>query len=191
MESELHDFLERVNECTAAAVAESMPLVTQPIVSIDGLRSYLTEERLRRLLFYVGNSDLYEHAVRERYLAVFSILLSIDKAPYLPLFAQNDHMTDGGLPFLTCDAWPQMCKTIFDEFYEAQWKFCPKQLVYGQLHDKLLHRDMIVPFRSKVLLKDSVDSTVFKVELFDEYNHLIPVCQLHAHAWLQTCVAGN
>jgi hypothetical protein len=180
MGPELRDFLQHVEDCTEPAVAETQPVVTQPIVSIDGVRSYLTTERLRRLLLSVGSSDTYEDAVRKRYTAVFSILLSINKGIYLATFVQHDHMSDRGLPFLTCHAWPEASKPIFDEFYEAQWKFCPKQLVFGELHDTWLHKNTVLPFKKKVVCNNGVDSTIFKVELFEEYNDLIPVGQSRA-----------
>ncbi|KAI4948051.1 hypothetical protein J4E91_006044 [Alternaria rosae] len=171
---ELLDFLEHVDNCTTAAIIEPLPLATRPIVSIDGLRPYLTTERLRSLLLYVGSPDGYEDIVRTRYLAVFSILLSINQGIYLPTFVQYDHMADEGLPFLTCDAWPEVSKTIFNEFYEAQWRFCPKRFMFGQLHDTWLHKDIVVPLKEKEILDDGVDSIIFKIELFEEYNHLIP-----------------
>jgi hypothetical protein len=182
MKSECRDFLEQVKECTALAVVESQTPVNRPIVSMNRLRSYLNEERLRSLLLYVICPPGYQDAVRARYLAVFSILLSIDKGPYLPTFMHHDNMADAALPFLTCDAWPEVSKTIFKEFYSAQWEFCPKELVSGQLHDIWLDENIVVPFKEKVVLKDGEDSVIFKVELFEEYNHLIPVGQLHARA---------
>jgi len=191
MGSELHDFLERVNECTSVAIAEPMPLLTRPIVSIDRLRSYLTTERLRKLLLYVDSSTGFEDAVRTRYLAVFAVLLSINQGIYLPTFVHHDHMADAGLPFLTCDAWPEVSKTIFDEFYQAQWKFCPKRLVFGQLHDTWLHRNVVVPMKQKTLLREGVDAVIFKVELFEEYNHLIPVGQHRARAQVRTFEASS
>ena len=106
----------------------------------------------------------------------------MDKGIYLPAFVQYDHMADSGLPFLACDAWPEISKAIFEEFYEAQWKFCPKRLVYGQLHDTFLHKNIVVPFKDKVILKEGVDSVIFRVELFEEYNNLVSVGQLRASA---------
>jgi hypothetical protein len=110
--------------------------------------------------------------------------------PFLSAFVQHD-MTDEKLPFLTRDAWPEVSKAIFDKFYAAQWQFCPKRLVFDQLHDTWLHKNMIVPFKEKVLLKDGVDSIIYKVELFEEYNHLFPVGQLRARAQLDLSLASG
>ena len=180
--SELRDFLERVDEFTSIAVVEPRPLITRPIVSLDSLRSWLNTERARSLLLYVESTPSYEDAVRTSHLAVFSVLLSINKGIYLSTFIRHDHMADAGLPFLTCDAWPDAVQYIFEEFYEAQWKFCPKRLDPRHLHDIWLDKDIVMPFRKKRVLKGGEDSVIFKVELFEEYNHLITVRQLRARA---------
>jgi len=180
--SELRDFLERVDECTSFAVVESRPLATRPIVSLHSLRSWLTPERARSLLLYVDSTPSYEDAVRTSHLAVFSILLSINKGTYLSTFIRHDHMADARLPFLTCDAWPETVQYMFGDFCKAQWKFCPKPLVSHQLHDILLDKSIVVPFKEKRILKEGEDAVIFKVELFEEYNHLITVCQLRARA---------
>ena len=114
--------------------------------------------------------------------AVFSVLLSINKGFYLTSFIRHHHLADFGLPFLSCDAWPEATKYIFEEFYQAQWKFCPRRLDSRQLHDIWLDRNIIIPFKEKRVLREGGDSVIFKVELFEEYNHLIAVRQLRAHA---------
>jgi len=182
MGPELRAFIEHVDACTASAVVESRPLATRPIVSLDSLRSWLTTERARSLLLYVESTPSYEDAVRTSHLAVFSVLLSINKGIYISTFIRHDHMADVGLPFHSCDAWPEAVQYIFDEFYKAQWKFCPKRLISRQLHDIWLDKNIVVPFKEKRILKEGEDSVIFKVELFNEYNHLITVRQPPARA---------
>ena len=191
MGAELDEFFEHVNAYTAPAMTVSRPLDTRPIVSLDKLQAYLTTERSRRLLLYEESDPGYEDAVRTSHLAVFSILLSIKKGFHLSTFIRHDHMADIRLPFLTCDAWPETVQYMFDEFYEAQWKFCPKRLVFGQLYDTWLHENMVVPLKHILPLKEGVDATISKVELFEEYNHLIPVGQERARARVRTFMATS
>jgi hypothetical protein len=188
---ERSDFLEHVEKCKLFAVGECPPTGTRPIVSIRALRTYLTTDRLRKLLLYVGCSPSHEHAIRERYLAVFSILLSIDRGPYIRNFVQHDQLADERLPFLTRDELPEVCKVLFVEFYDAQWKFCAKRLVHDRLNDTRLHEHTVVPFKRKEKLKEGVDSTIFKVELFEEHNHLFPVGKLSARAYDHVYVASG
>ncbi|CAN9103286.1 unnamed protein product [Alternaria alternata] len=171
---ELSAFLEHVEKRKLFAIAESPPTGTRPIVSIRALQTYLSTDRVRKLLLYINISSNYERIVRDRYLVVFSVLLSIHRGPYITSFVQYDQLVDERLPFLSRDDWPEVCKVIFDEFYEAQWKFCAKRLVYDRLNDTRLHADEIVPFRRKDVLKAGPDSTIFKAELFEEYNYLFP-----------------
>jgi len=175
--SELDEFFAHVNACTASAVVESGNLHTRPIVSIRALGPYFTTGRLRGLLLCVGGSIAYETLVRERYLVVFSILLSIGKGPFINKFIQHGELVDERLPFLTRDVWPEASSEIFDEFYEAQWQFCAKTLVAEGLNDTKLCDNMVMPFKKIELLRDGSDSTISKVELFEEYNSLIPVRQ--------------
>jgi len=77
---------------------------------------------------------------------------------------------------------PEVCRRIFDEFHEAQWKFCAKRLVHGWLNDTRLHEDEVVPFKRKEVLQEGPDSTILRVELFEEYNYLFPVGQISERA---------
>jgi hypothetical protein len=167
---ELSDFLEHVEKSKLFATAESSPTVTRPIVSIRALQTYLTTDRVRKLLLYVTSSSNYERIVRDRYLVVFSVLLAINRGVYITNFVQYDQLADERLPFLSRDEWPEVCKVIFPEFYEAQWKFCAKRLVYDRLNDTRLHADEVIPFKRKEVLKEGPDSTIFKAELFEEYK---------------------
>ena len=188
-ESEIAGFFKFVDDSVTSAVVESRPLITRPIVSLDSLRSWLTRERARSLLLYVESTPSYEDAVRTSHLAVFSVLLSINKGICLSIFIRHHHLADDGLPFLTRDAWPEAVRYMFDEFYKAQWKFCPKRLVARQLNDTFLDKNVVIPFREKLILKEGNDTVISKVEVFEEYNHLIPVGQPHARILTCTFVA--
>jgi hypothetical protein len=189
--NELTTFLVQLEKRMLSVVDESSPTGTRPIVSIHALQTYLTSDKVRKLLLYVTNSSINERIVRERYLVVFSVLLSINRGPYIKIFVQYDQLTDERLPFLSRGSWPKACKVIFDEFYEAQWKFCAKRLVYDRLNDTRLHADEIVPFRRKDVLKAGLDSTIFKAELSEEYNYLFPVGLISERAQVQAYVASR
>ena len=147
---ELSDFLKHVEKCKWFAIADTSPTGTRPIVSTRALQTYLTADRVRKLLLYVASSPNYERIVRERYLVVFSILLSIKQGVYITTFIQHDQLADERLPFLSRDEWPEVCKVIFTQFNETQWKFCAKRLVYDRLNDTRLHANEVVPFRKKL-----------------------------------------
>jgi hypothetical protein len=188
---ELSAFLEHVEKCKLFAIAESPPTGTRPIVSIRKLQTYLDTDRVRKLLLYINVSSNYERIVRDGYLIVFSVLLSIHRGPYITSFVQYEQLADERLPFLSGDNWPDVCKVTFDEFYEAQWKFCAKRLVYERLNDTRLHADEVVPFRRKDVLKVGPDSTIFKAELFEEYNYLFPVGPILERAQIHAYVASR
>jgi len=180
-----HDeYLARIADSTSLAISATPSTNTRPIVSIRALRSYVTPGRLRKLLLCVSGSTNYETAVRERYLVVFSILLSIGMGPFINKFIRHDQLVDERLPFLTRDVWPEASSEIFDKFYEAQWKFCAKTLVPDGLNDTKLCDNMVMPFKKIEILNNGSDSIISKVELFDEYNHLVPVRQPRARALL-------
>jgi len=178
------DYLAHIKGSTSLVISATPSTNTQPIVSIRALRSYVTPGRLRKLLLCVGGSTNYETVVRERYLVVFSILLSIEMGPFINTFIQYEQLVDERLPFLTRDVLPEAFSVIFAQFYEAQWKFCAKTLVPHGLNDTRLPDNMVMPFKKIEILNSGSDSTISKVELFDEYNHLVPVRQLRARALL-------
>src|ERR1044072_813605 len=90
---ELSDFLKHVEKCKWFAIADTSPTGTRPIVSTRALQTYLTADRVRKLLLYVASSPNYERIVRERYLVVFSILLSIKQGVYITTFIQHDQLS--------------------------------------------------------------------------------------------------
>ena len=77
------------------------------------------------------------------------------------------------------------------QFNETQWKFCAKRLVYDRLNDTRLHANEVVPFRKKHPLKEGSDSTIFRVELFEEYNHLFPVGQSSERIQVQAYIVSH
>lgn len=179
---ELDDYLAHIEGCTLLAISDASSTGTRPIVSIRALRSYVSPDILRKLLLCISITSNYETVVREQYLVVFTILLSIGMGPFIHTFVQHDQLVDERLPFLTRDVWPEASSQIFDNFYEAQWRFCAKTLVPDGLNDTKLCDNMVMPFKEIKVLNKGSDSTISKVELFEEYNHLVPVGQPSARA---------
>jgi len=179
---ELDDYLRRMADCTSPAILATPSTDTRPIMSIRDLRSYVTQSRLRKLLLCVGASTNYDTVVQERYLVVFSILLSIKMGPFISTFIQHDQLADERLPFLTRDVLPEASSEIFPKFYEAQWKFCAKTLVPHGLNETRVPDNMVMPFQKIEILHTGPDSTISKVEIFEEYNYLVPVRQSRASA---------
>ena len=102
--------------------------------------------------------------------------------PFISTFIQHDQLADERLPFLTRDVLPEASSEIFPKFYEAQWKFCAKTLVPHGLNETRVPDNMVMPFQKIEILHTGPDSTISKVEIFEEYNYLVPVRQSRASA---------
>ncbi|KAF2793632.1 kinase-like protein [Melanomma pulvis-pyrius CBS 109.77] len=132
------------------------------------LRSYLTPDRLRKLLARPGDQD----AVQNGYLTVFSILFFIGKGVYITYFIPHERYADEHLPFERTDHWPPECQEFFQQFFEAQWKFCPQPLRKLRLNDSRFPQEAIVPIIKCELLKDGFYSNTYKVDIHPEYDLL-------------------
>jgi len=170
--NELPDFLNQLKRWTSFAVDESSPTGARPFILIHELKSYLNKDRLRKLLFYVQQTCSNEQVIRDNYVVVFAVLLKIGKGAYIKHFTSEDSLVDDRLPFTTSNGWTKDSSYFFEDFYEAQWQFCAKRLERGRLNDNRVPKEIVMPFKKMDVLKKGPDSTVFRVEIFPEYNYL-------------------
>jgi len=135
------------------------------------LRRYLTPDRLQSLLPHPQDWKTVSHG----YLAVFSILISIQEDAYIPYFLQFNNLDDEHLPFQHVEDWPPNCKKFFKQFYDAQWPFCPQPLKRERLNDTRFLPEAILPITNCQALKEDVISSTYVVEIHPEYNLLLDV----------------
>lgn len=130
--------------------------------SIDGLLAVVLKEEEN----HIPTSD----TVLEQYLAVFTILLSIGKAQHLNRFIERDY-NDDRLPFF--DRPRHFPKTesgsFFDAFFDAQWQFCPVRFAKNPVNLQI-EPEQILPLKSKEKIKSNARSTIYRVELHEDYD---------------------
>ncbi|KAH7063887.1 hypothetical protein BKA63DRAFT_428685 [Paraphoma chrysanthemicola] len=148
----------------------------RPFVPKLALREYLTRERVKKLLLISCTHSLRWEEVRNKYLAVFVILLSIEQETYIANFLQHNYLADTHLPFHDPSAWPEQCRKFFKDFDQIQWQYCAQSLEPDDLHDKVLDPRIVVPLISQHVFK-SGDSKTSKVEVQPDYNCLLPSSQ--------------
>ncbi|KAF1948009.1 kinase-like protein [Clathrospora elynae] len=170
--NELTDFFDQTKRWRRFAIDESSPKGLRPFIPIHELRNYLIEARLRKLLLYVHRSPNEWRGIRDSYLAVFAILLTIEKGAYISHFTRYDRLADSRLPLSNPDEWPEDCKSFFEAFDKAQREYCAKRLENGRLNDTSVPENTVMPFIKKEVLKKGPDSTVFRVEVHPDYNFL-------------------
>jgi hypothetical protein len=136
------------------------------------LKQYMTPSRTKILLdAHCGNS-LKWGEVRNKYLAVFVILLSINRGPFLVHFLRSNQLSDASLPFQNKMDLPFNCRDFFEAFDEIQWEFCALEMQFDYLDDKDFDPRMVVPIVTEESL-NSGDSTIWKVEVHPDYNCLL------------------
>lgn len=111
--------------------------------------------------------------VLKNYLVVFTILLKIDKAPFLKRFIERDY-NDKRLPFFDKPRhFPkEESGSFFEAFSDTQWRFCPVKLPKNSLSFELEH-EQILPLRSKKKVHEDVNSITYRVELHEDYDSFV------------------
>jgi hypothetical protein len=179
---ELGEFATRLDDWTVLAQDPFSPADSRPYIAVHMLRSYLTDEQLRKLLRWVTRPLSQLGVIRDNYLIVFAILLSIDKGTYIGHFVLYDQFVDSRLPFDDCE-WPPGCEPARREFVDAQWRFCAKSFERGRLNDTMIPPQMVLPFDIKAILKEDSDLRVCVIEIPAHYNLLNQVSALAPAYW--------
>ncbi|KAH8707100.1 hypothetical protein GQ44DRAFT_691570 [Phaeosphaeriaceae sp. PMI808] len=138
------------------------------------LHNYLTPERIKKLLEITTSQSLKWEVVRTKYLAVFMILLTIDRGIYITHFIRHNHLADAFLPFQNEGNWPSDFRMFFEKFEQAQGEFCAQVLSSDTLDDKDLGEKIVVPIIACEVLKEG-DSKTSKVQIHPDYNRMAPV----------------
>ncbi|KAF1974922.1 hypothetical protein BU23DRAFT_553149 [Bimuria novae-zelandiae CBS 107.79] len=191
------DFLQHLESPSTRAVAvdHSLPPPhTRSFVPISALRRYLTPGVIRRLLVYYFRSGKDWKQVHEDYMIVFTILVCINKVPWLHHFLERPRLADKYLPFTHCHDWRPDCHDFFDYFVQAQWQFCAQKLEKNKLNHAPVDERVIVPFVKKRTINEGTDSVKYEVEVHPDYNFLVrddQDCPVTNTFFLKSCVAEN
>ncbi|KAH9872121.1 hypothetical protein J1614_006383 [Plenodomus biglobosus] len=137
------------------------------------LQKYLTLASIRVLLKHQRIEDDIAENIRDNFIAVFAILIRMNKWDHITYFIQSDEFLDSRLPFYDCGSWHQACRNHFNEFRKTQWEFCAQPLADGTLHNIRLHEDRIIPVTLIRSLKSGPDATVDLLEVHHDYNLLV------------------
>lgn len=173
---EVADFLGYIQDARVLALGPLSPSVSRPFIPTHVLQSYLTPPRIRDLLRCVCRPHSDWETIRNGYLAIFAVLIVINKGTYIAYFIQSHNLTDAHLPFRHSEDWPADCVEFFSDFKQAQWQFCAQPLIRHGLNHGLsgtrFQDELVLPIVAISQLKSGVDSITYKVEVEPSYNHL-------------------
>ncbi|KAF2115660.1 hypothetical protein BDV96DRAFT_492255, partial [Lophiotrema nucula] len=166
------EFLRHIKKSEISSDNPSSTSPNRPFIPYPALSAYLMNDQIRGLLDYCAQSTVDCATIRQGYLLVFAIILSINQGAYLPYFLQSDELADEHLPFTHSQNWPEPCTQIFEQFFKAQWRFCAFKLRKSRLNDTQIQDECIVPIVKKVGLKDGGISSTYRVDIHPAYNLL-------------------
>ena len=166
------DCIEYLRQKEAWAFDPSSPDARRAFVPIHVLQRYLDKPRIERLLSYFHRSAADWRWIQSDYLAVFAVLITIDKGAYITHFTWHDHLADDRLPSISASDLPPDCRSFFPQFAAARWRFCAQTLRKGRLNEKRFPPETIIPITSYRPLKEGPDSSTYKVKIHPDYNQL-------------------
>lgn len=171
---EVADFLSHLkeNRVTAYGSPSLSPAASRPFIPTSVLSAYLTRLKIKELLRCFYRSEVEWEAIQHDFLAVFSILITINRGEYITHFVQSHNLTDDRLPFKHIDSFPSQCAEFWEAFYTAQWEFCAETFKRGKLNGTRFPSQIILPIVSRTNLKDGIDSCTEKIEIEPSLNSL-------------------
>jgi len=148
-------------------------------VPYTALTEYFDDRRKLRWLIealFPHSDDPLEAdtVVDEGYLRVFATLVTIDRGAYIEEFVRHETLRDDKFPLESRPHdWPRTSERndFWEDFKAAQWKFFP--YTFGRnLSDKRISPKMILPIIESEHLKDGGSSSIYKIKIHAEYDHL-------------------
>lgn len=126
------------------------------------------ETLLQRVLDPKEFEDINVELIFTHYLIILTILLRIDKPDFLPALVRA-RLSDDRLPLdVEPTNFPPLATgSFFQEFRDAQWRFCPFVFRIGE-NDCQIEAERIIPIRSKTELRRRPPATVWKVVLHED-----------------------
>lgn len=176
-EPAVEDFLEHLRSntlLTVEATSRSSTTCRRSFVPISTLRRYLTDGRIRSILVSSHLDGSVYSQIRSSYLRVFTVLVCIDKLPWIGNFLADPRLSDTFLPFFHNNDWRASIRGFFQPFHDAQWKFCAQDLEPNRLNGQFrIDERVIIPIVDRRTIKIGVDSTSTQVEIHPDYNNLV------------------
>lgn len=166
-------FLEHIERNKISALSSNPEASGRSFTPDHVVHSYLTPLRIIELLRCYGLPESYWEVVQADYRKVFSILLVVDRASFLPHFTQSAESSDTQLPFKQPTMFPSGCSGFYEDFYKAQWAFCALPFKRVLLNEARFCDELIIPCVKRRVLKDDVDARTYVVEIEPSYNDLV------------------
>jgi len=153
-------------------------------VSIRALKEYWNKSSVGNILHSFNppiNVDIDD--IIKRYLRTFSILVYINRVPYIRHFMQYDYDDEKGLPYNETMSFglpksDETCK-VWENILKNQWIFCPFQFGPKKIYLRPLDQRCILPIDViRQLTPDTLDeeaAVVQVVKLHPDYDRLLPV----------------
>ena len=144
-------------------------------VPFRSLETYLGDrQRLKHILkaiFPEGHSLNGEY-IREHYLRILAILISIGQGRMILQFMKTQKMQDTYLPFNSQDSgFPQSSGyDLPTRFCEHQWRFCPPKMVRHMEYS--YEENAILPFRVEDFIEKGGSAHIFRICVDEDYNQL-------------------
>ena len=148
-------------------------------IAYSKLQKYFSEPRritnLLQALFPEKDIGQLPNArtIKERYLRVFGILITIHQGRFIDYFVHHESLDDDHLPLDSQQpsSWPRSTDTaFFKNFQIEQWHFLPAYFRDGD--DIHFTKDRILPITKKDQLGEGGSAVINRVVLDDEYNEL-------------------
>lgn len=179
----IRGFFDWVRRARAYAVLEPTGQERRAFVPIQKIQTYFAERDRQRLneildaVFMPEDPPLYAENIIPKYVAVFSILLHINKARYIKDFTTYGPLSDAALPFDPVNPPPKFPTSsedpnFFLRFCEEQWRFCSPTFQRHML-DERFEGKRILPITYKEWLGGGGSGTVYKIKVHKLYNELI------------------
>ena len=132
------------------------------------------EELLEALLGRATSNTINPDTIRNFYPRTFAILLLIGEGHLIEHFVQYSGLADSHLPHEKLPAhFPfDPRPDLFQRFFNQQWRFCALELRYNS--NDHLSKERILPISGREELDRGGNAVIFKVEVDQEYNRLVP-----------------
>jgi hypothetical protein len=187
--------------CVAKDFITFLQGVQQYEVRFDCISDRRTFIPFRKLQTFWGISEIQEilvncclstdaaDAIRTNYLICFSVLVRIDQADLiekiLGLPSLKDANLQAGMFEEAFKVWPGS-DTDLPGFRQALWPFCPVVFTRTMSTTEIILNDNVVlPIIEEEVLSRSLDTTVSKIRLHEEYN------RLEEQVWIPTRLLLN
>lgn len=152
----------------------------QGYIPLPRLQEYWTRQKISAILRSFDTPlTLDIDTIRDEYLCIFSVLVKTSTTRRFLESIIRHNLDDTRWPMDHCPAeypWldSQNSKEEFQDILEKQWTFFPLFLRRSKLNDRTLQEKHILPFASYDYLKHCGSASIFKVEVPNHSNDLVP-----------------